>query len=289
MPDHAHVTPPSHWPMIGCIALVTTVLGGVNWLHGHAFGPYMFFTGLVILFYMMYGWFAEVIHENMAGLNEDKREDRSFRLSMFWFIFTEVMFFAAFFAALFYARIITVPHIGGEAFHGMTHLLLWPEVHATWPFLKVPDPYQYSVAHHAMPAWGLPVLNTLILLSSGLTITIAHWGIVKGHHLRAVVAQILTIILGMLFLYFQAVEYGEAYRHLGLRLDSGIYGTTFYMLTGFHGLHVTVGTLMLMVILYRMLRKDFTAEHHFAFEGVAWYWHFVDVVWLFLFVFVYWL
>ena len=139
MSDHhdAHVTPPTHWPIIGCVALFITVIAAVNWLHGHPYGPYGVLLGLGMLVYMMVGWFGEVIRENMAGLNDDPREDRSFRLSMLWFIFTEVMFFSAFFGVLFYTRFITVPHLGGEAFHRMTHILLWPQVQATWPFLKV--------------------------------------------------------------------------------------------------------------------------------------------------------
>jgi cytochrome c oxidase subunit III len=285
----AHITPPTYWPLVGCFALISIATGAVNWLHGHAFGPYLFFLGLIILLLMLRGWFAEVIAENMAGLNDDPREDHSFRLGMLWFIFTEVMFFAAFFGALFYTRVITVPHLGGESYGITTHLLLWPSFKATWPLIHLPDPAQFTLMRKAMGAWGIPAMNTLILLTSGATITLAHWGILKKRHRLAVVGQSLTIVLGLIFLWLQLHEYVEAYQDLGLRLDSGIYGSTFFMLTGFHGLHVTIGTIMLIVILGRILKRHFTPEQHFGFEAVAWYWHFVDVVWLVLYIFVYWL
>ena len=210
----------------------------------------------------------------------------SFRWSMGWFIFSEVMFFAAFFGALFYARIYSVPWLGGAGNNVMTNELLWPAFEAIWP---TNGPGNVGGDFQTMGAWGLPAINTLILLSSGVTVTWAHWALKKGDRGQLILGLLATVALGFLFLSLQVYEYGHAYSELGLTLGSGIYGSTFFMLTGFHGLHVTLGAIMLLVILIRSIKGHFTAEHHFAFEAVAWYWHFVDVVWLGLFVFVYWL
>lgn len=280
---------PSHWPIIGAIALFTLLTGVANWIHGNTIGPILAIIGALLLIYMIVGWFGTVIRENQAGLYKNKQVDRSFRLGMLWFIFSEVMFFAAFFGALFYARVLAISWLGGEGHGGMTHLLLWPDFEINWPLLKNPNPGLFPSPQGAVEAWGIPALNTAILLSSGVTITIAHWGIIKEKHMQALLAQGATILLGIIFLALQAHEYIFAHQHLNLTLSSGIFGTTFYMLTGFHGLHVTLGTIMLIVIFFRILKRHFTPSHHFAFEAVAWYWHFVDVVWLFLFVFVYWI
>ncbi|MGB6976650.1 MAG: cytochrome c oxidase subunit 3, partial [Gammaproteobacteria bacterium] len=171
----------------------------------------------------------------------------------------------------------------------MTHYLLWPNFEGNWPVFANPNPQTFVGPSSIMDTWGIPALNTLILLSSGVTITIAHWGLVRKNHLQLVIGQALTIILGITFLCMQAHEYGIAYTEKGLKLSSGIYGTTFFMLTGFHAMHVTLGTIMLSVIFYRILKRDFTPHNHFAFVAVSWYWHFVDVVWLGLFIFVYWI
>jgi cytochrome c oxidase subunit III len=288
-PSNYYLPEPSKWPIVGSIALFTIVIGAVNWLHGHSYGPYIFALGMGIMIYMLFGWFGEVIHEDQAGLLESKQMDRSFRWGMFWFIFTEVMFFVAFFGTLFYARVLSVPWLGGEGLGTITHFVLWPHFEQAWPLLHSPDPSQFPSIHGVMDTWGIPALNTLILLTSGVTITWAHWGLLNNKKAHTIIGQLLTIMLGIFFLVMQVIEYGEAYTEKGLTLASGIYGSTFFMLTGFHGLHVTIGTTMLICILYRIIRGHFTAEHHFAFEGVAWYWHFVDVVWLGLFIFVYWL
>jgi len=280
---------PSSWPLKGSIALLCIFSGAANWLHGMSFGPYLFATGLVILFYMMIGWFSTVIAENRQGLLNDSQIDRSFRWGMCWFIFSEVMFFGAFFGALFYVRLVAIPILASTSSHLTGHVLLWPNFHATWPLLANPAPYLYTAPQSVMDTWGIPAMNTLILLTSGVTITIAHWALLKQKRWTMLTSQLTTVLLGISFLCFQAHEYGEAYLHKGLTLGSGIYGTTFFMLTGFHGLHVTIGTIGLIVIFYRMLKRDFNPHNHFAFEAIAWYWHFVDVVWLFLFVFVYWL
>lgn len=285
--DHYYVPPQSHWPIIGSVGLGCIMIGFANLLHGHTLGHYFFLFGSLCITYMMFGWFNDVIHESHQGLYS-KQMDRSFRWGMAWFIFSEVMFFAGFFGALFYTRELAIPWLGGEGGRGMSHLL-WPNFTATWPLTKNPDPTLFPDPHEAMEAWGIPALNTLILLTSGVTVTWAHWGLVKNKRPHLIIGLILTILLGITFLCFQAYEYLIAYDHLHLTLASGIYGSTFFMLTGFHGAHVTLGTIMLIVILIRCCKGHFTPAHHFGFEAVAWYWHFVDVVWLFLFVFVYWL
>ena len=280
---------PSSWPFKGCIALICILAGTANWLHGEGFAPYLVGFGFLMLFYLIYGWFGMVIKENRAGLLDNPQVDRSFRWGMCWFIFSEVMFFSAFFGALFYVRVIAVPMLGGAGSHISSHLLTWPGFEAAWPLLKNPNPAAFIGPKAIMNTWGIPALNTLILLTSGVTITIAHWSLLQNKRAKMLIFQLLTILLGISFLSLQAHEYHLAYIEDGLTLGSGIYGTTFFMLTGFHGLHVTIGTIGLIVILYRMLRRDFSAHNHFAFEAIAWYWHFVDVVWLFLFIFVYWL
>lgn len=282
-----YIPKPSHWPLVGSVGLTTTLVGAASWLHTDWYGPYVFTIGLFIIFGMMFGWFGQVIYENGKGLY-DLQVDRSFRWAMCWFIFSEVCFFAAFFGALFYTRYWAIPLMGGEM-HPMTHFLLWDDFKATWPLLINPNNQVFVGATEAMGAWGLAAINTILLLTSGVTITWAHWALKMRHKKQLIIGMVLTIALGMLFLMLQAYEYHEAYTELNLTLDAGIYGSTFFMLTGFHGLHVTIGTIMLIVILVRCARDHFTPERHFAFEAVAWYWHFVDVVWLFLFIFVYWL
>lgn len=282
---------PSYWPIIGSIAIFCLLVGAANWLHGNHIGPVLFVAGAIILAVMLFGWFGTVIRETRAGLLEDPQVDRSFRWGMAWFIFSEVMFFGAFFGALFYARVLSIPWLGGEGSNAavMTHLLLWPSFTQAWPLYQTPNPALFQGPVEVMKAWSIPAVNTAILLSSGVTITIAHWGVLKNRRIQMILAQLVTILLGISFLCLQAHEYWEAYTRLDLKLSAGIYGTTFFMLTGFHGLHVTIGTIMLIVILWRMLKGDFNSQEHFGFEAASWYWHFVDVVWLLLFVFVYWL
>jgi cytochrome c oxidase subunit 3 len=279
---------PSHWPLMGSFGLFFLVIGIVNIIHDHFYGHYLFFTGALLIAFMMFGWFSTVIDESMQGLHSDQM-DRTYRWGMFWFIASEVAFFGIFFMALFYARLFAVPALGGETASPETHALLWPQFQAAWPLLKNPNPELYPGPHEVMYAWGIPALNTFILLSSAAVLTWAHWGLKENRRSRVNLGVAVTILLGLIFLGFQAYEYTEAYTVLHLTLSSGIYGTTFFMLTGFHAAHVTVGLSMLCVILYRCLKGHFLPEHHFGFEAVAWYWHFVDVVWLFLFIFVYWL
>ena len=270
---------PSRWPIFGSIALLCMAFGTAAWINGVPPGKYLLIVGFCILFYMMFGWFGTVARESEGG-KYNKQVDTSFRWGMSWFIFSEVMFFAAFFGALFYMRILSVPDLGS-----LDNKLIWPDFTAQWPTAGPGLAEKFT----PMGAWGIPALNTLILLSSGVTVTIAHWGLLRDNRSQLIWGLVATIALGITFLGFQAYEYGHAYSELNLRLTTGAYGSTFYMLTGFHGFHVTVGTLMLIVILGRSIAGHFTAEHHFGFEGVAWYCHFVDVVWLLLFILVYWL
>jgi cytochrome c oxidase subunit III len=282
-----YVPKPSHWPLLAASGLTTLLVGAGSWLHDDWYGPYLFTLGLMMIVFMMFGWFGQVIYENQKGVY-DLQVDRSFRWGMCWFIFSEVCFFGAFFGALFFCRYLSVPLLAGEM-HPITHIILWPNFEGTWPLLVNPNNSIFVGAKEAMNAWGLAAINTLILLTSGVTITWAHWALKYNKRRQLEIGLACTILLGILFLFLQAHEYHDAYTEMNLTLDAGIYGATFFMLTGFHGLHVTIGTLMLIVILIRSIRGHFTPERHFAFEAVAWYWHFVDVVWLFLFIFVYWL
>ncbi|MGB7540978.1 MAG: cytochrome c oxidase subunit 3 [Burkholderiales bacterium] len=277
--QHYYVPQPSRWMIFGSAALLCMASGAALWFNGAGFGRYVVFLGLAILVFMMVRWFGDVIRESEGG-KYGYWEDASFRWGMSWFIFSEVMFFAAFFGALYYARQLAVPDLGS-----IDSKLLWPDFSAAWPSAgpNFKDPFT------PMAAWGIPALNTLLLLSSGVTVTIAHWALKENKRGQLALFLFLTVALGVTFLGFQAFEYTHAYSELNLKLSTGIYGSTFFMLTGFHGFHVTLGAIMLTVILFRCLAGHFKPEHHFAFEAVAWYWHFVDVVWLGLFIFVYWL
>ncbi|TAK39012.1 MAG: cytochrome c oxidase subunit 3 [Lysobacteraceae bacterium] len=273
----------SRWPLYASVALFITMVGFSGWLNEAAWGRIVFFIGIAGLVGILFKWFADVITESVRGYY-NKQVDGSFRMGMIWFIFSEVMFFAAFFGALFYARQFAMPWLTGEGDGVMTNSLLWPGFAAGWPSN---GPGEIGGTFQTIPAWGLPLVNTLILLTSGVTVTIAHHALKAGQRQKLLVFLGLTVLLGATFLFFQAEEYIHAYSELNLTLGSGIYGSTFFMLTGFHGAHVTLGTIMLAVIWFRCLKGHFTGEDHFAFEAVAWYWHFVDVVWLGLFLFVY--
>lgn len=271
---------PSYFPIFGSLALLCLGGGAAMWVNEVAPGRWVVAFGFAVLIYMMFGWFGAVIRESEGG-KYGKQVDTSFRWGMSWFIFSEVMFFAAFFGALFYVRVLAVPDLGGLEGHAQ----FWPDFGAQWPTAGPAFREQFS----PMAAWGIPAINTLILLTSGVTLTWAHWGLLKSNRTQLTLGLIATIALGALFLTLQVYEYHHAYSEMNLKLSTGIYGSTFFMLTGFHGMHVTVGATMLIVMLFRVLAGHFKPDHHFAFEAVAWYWHFVDVVWLFLFVVVYWL
>jgi cytochrome c oxidase subunit 3 len=282
-----YVPKPSHWPLVATIGLLLFLVGAASWMHHDWYGPYVLALGFGILVYMLFGWFGEVIYENNKG-KYDLQVDQSFRWGMTWFIFSEVCFFGAFFGALFYSRFWTVPLLAG-VYHPVTHMTLWPHFQNAWPLLKNPDNTEFMGAFESMGAAGIALINTILLMTSSVTLTWAHWALKLHKRKQMILGTAITIALAVLFLFCQATEYHEAYTEMNLTLSSGIYGTTFFMLTGFHGLHVTIGTTVLIVILYRLMRGDFTAERHFGFEAAAWYWHFVDVVWVFLYVFVYWL
>jgi cytochrome c oxidase subunit 3 len=231
------------------------------------------------------GWFGEVIGESEGGRYNDQ-VDMSFRMGMFWFIFSEVMFFAAFFGALFYARNMAIPWLGGDSNNFFTNLLLWEGYESTWPSN---GPANMGGEFEKMPPFGLPLINTAILLTSSVTVTIAHHALIHGQRNILKIFLAATFILGFIFVFLQAEEYIHAYEAMNLKMTSGIYGSTFFMLTGFHGMHVTIGAIMLTIMWFRVMKGHFTPNRHFAFEATAWYWHFVDVVWVALYVFVYWM
>ncbi|HEX7644247.1 MAG TPA: cytochrome c oxidase subunit 3 [Burkholderiaceae bacterium] len=271
---------PSTWPVLAGCALLLTMAGASGWVNDIGGAWMLNAFGILCLVAILYKWFGDAIKESETG-QYNERVDVSFRWSMSWFIFSEVMFFGAFFGALFYARSVTMPWLGD-----LDHKLLWPDFAAHWGNL---GPAGTIEPFTKMTPFPVPTINTALLLSSGVTLTIAHHALRAGHRQQTAIWLFLTILLGATFMGFQASEYMEAYSHLNLKLSSGIYGSTFFMLTGFHGFHVTMGATMLSVVLYRVIRGDFTPERHFAFEGAAWYWHFVDVVWLGLYVVVYWM
>ncbi|MCY3852292.1 MAG: cytochrome c oxidase subunit 3 [Gammaproteobacteria bacterium] len=282
-----YIPEPSHWPIVGSVGLFTTLIGAALMMLDSAIGSWLLAAGILIVVLMMFGWFGTVIGESESE-TYNAQVDLSFRWGMFWFIFSEVMFFAAFFGALYYARQYSLPWLGGEGPGILTNSYLWQGYEALWPY-TANGPGEVGGAFTHMGAWGLPAINTLILLTSGGTVTWAHHALKAGHRGQLIAGLFLTVALGFLFIALQALEYMHAFTELNLNLGSGIYGSTFFMLTGFHGLHVTIGAIILTVVLFRCISGHFTPNRHFAFEAAAWYWHFVDVVWLGLFVFVYWL
>jgi cytochrome c oxidase subunit 3 len=250
------------------------------WVNGQTWGAALTAAGVLWVLYVLYNWFGDAISESEGGLNS-VNVDVSYRWSMSWFIFSEIMFFGAFFSSLFYARSIAMPWLGD-----VNNKLLWPNFAANWPNA---GPAGVIESFSTMGPWPIPTINTILLLTSGLTVTWAHHALREGKRKQVIQGLAATVALGAIFMCFQVYEYVHAYSELNLKLSSGIYGSTFFMLTGFHGFHVTLGAIMLAVILRRVIRGDFTAENHFGFEGAAWYWHFVDVVWLGLYIVVYWM
>jgi cytochrome c oxidase subunit 3 len=277
---HYAVPQPMPWPVMGSASLFLMALGAVFLFNGTMGGWVSIAAGFMLLLYMMVRWFGDVIRESEGG-KYGRWEDVSFRWGMSFFIFSEVMFFGAFFGALYWARVMSVPDLASLEHNA----LMWPGFSGQWPSAGPNFLEKFQI----MGAWGLPAVNTALLLSSGVTVTFAHWALIRNDRPKLLVWLALTILLGVTFLGVQAYEYGHAYSALNLKLSTGVYGSTFFMLTGFHGFHVTIGAIMLTVIWFRCLKGHFNPDHHFAFEGVAWYWHFVDVVWLGLFIFVYWL
>ena len=290
-PISYHVPHNSRWPIFASLALGTLVIGLVNFIQqntgvvdnkGTLPGALMFFAGVAGIITVLTLWWRDTVKESLANMNSAQL-DVSYRMGMMWFIFSEVMFFAAFFGALFYVRFFSVPWLGGEGDRGISHML-WPDFQAAWPVVMTPG----GETTQQMHPWGLPAINTALLLTSSVTCTFAHHALLAGERKKQVNWLIATVLLGFTFLALQGLEYHEAYAEMGLTLGSGIYGSTFFMLTGFHGFHVTMGATMLTVMLFRSMNGHLTPDNHFAFEAAAWYWHFVDVVWVFLFIFVYW-
>lgn len=286
-----YVPDQSRWPILASIALFLMAIGAgglINNLSGKSgsgAGGITLLVGALLLTVILIGWFRNVINESRAGMYSDQM-DASYRWGMSWFIFSEVMFFAAFFGVLFYVRVLAVPWLGGEGEKGVSNML-WLGFEAQWPLMATPDMEMFPGPQQIIDPWHIPLLNTVLLLSSSVTVTLAHRALKQNKRDGIVIWLAATILLGVTFIYFQAEEYVLAYQELGLTLHAGIYGATFFILTGFHGLHVTLGTFMLLVIWFRVMRGHFSPKQHFAFEAVTWYWHFVDVVWVGLFLFVY--
>ena len=282
-PQQYYVPQPSPYPIVLSGAIFLLGLGAALLVNSFTAGWWSLALGAVLLAGTLFAWFGRVVGETRAGVY-GRQEERAFRWGMLWFITSEVVFFASLFGVLFYERNIAVPWLASFTSHAWKAYTPWPHFSAAWPSGgPAGQPFQ------PVSPWGIPALNTLILLSSGVTVTWAHMGLRAGRRRQLKAGLALTILLGVTFLGFQIHEFAHAYTSLGLTLHSGVYGATFFILTGFHGLHVTVGAIMLLAILTRTLKGDFSPESHFAFEAVTWYWHFVDVVWLMLFVFVYWL
>lgn len=279
-----YVPEPSAWPFMMVASMFIFAGSFAAWLNGFAIGHYGFALGLAMIFSMAFVWFRGVVRESLSGAYHGQ-EDLTFRYAMAWFIFSEVMFFGAFFGALFYARHLSLPWLGGDGTKFATNEFIWNGFENSWPSN---GPGLVGGHFETIPPWGIPFINTVFLITSGMTFEFAHHAIKLGKRYRALIAMCCTVALGCGFLYFQAHEYIEAYTELNLTLGTGIYGSTFFMLTGFHGLHVTLGTIMLIVITLRIAAGHFKPDDsHFGFEAVGWYWHFVDVVWIGLFVFVY--
>ena len=281
-----YIPSPSRFPAQASLGLFFVVLGAGQWVNGAGWGAYSLLLGMAIWLFTLYQWFGQAIRESESGLYSD-RIDVSFRWSMSWFIFSEVMFFAAFFGALYWARVHSVPMLGN-----LDHQLLWPDFKAVWPSAGggvTASPAGTVEPFQTMGPFWLPTINTALLLTSGVTLTVAHHALIANERVKCVVWMWLTVALGAIFLVVQGYEYYHAYTALNLKLTSGIFGSTFFMLTGFHGFHVFVGMLMLVFITLRLMKGHFTPKRHFGFEGAAWYWHFVDVVWLGLYFLVYWL
>jgi cytochrome c oxidase subunit 3 len=280
------VPAPSRFPVQASFGLLLVIFGAGQWVNDHAWGAWVLLAGFIVWGFTLQQWFRTAISESEGGLYGDKI-DVSYRWSMSWFIFSEVMFFGAFFGALYWTRLHALPNLGS-----LENAVLWPDFRAVWPSVAagatgspagIVDPFT------TMGPWPIPTINTALLLTSGVTLTIAHHALIANQRAKAIGFMWLTVLLGVTFLGLQVFEYHHAYTELNLKLSSGAYGSTFFMLTGFHGFHVFVGMLMLLFITLRLMKGHFTPQRHFGFEGAAWYWHFVDVVWLGLYIVVYWL
>ena len=277
---------PSPWPLVASVGLFTLAGGFVMLINDVNMAPIVMLIGGLIIAFMMFGWFGVVVKESEAG-KYNAHVDISFRMGMLWFIFSEIMFFGGFFGALFYLRNLAIPWLAETDILWMGFEGGWPTAGPMGAELIAADTPVAAGQFSTIGAWGIPIWNTIILLTSSVTVTIAHWALKKEQRTSLNVWLAITVILGFLFLYLQAYEYIHAYSELGLTLGTGVYGATFFLLTGFHGAHVTIGAIILAVIFVRCVRGHFKADNHFGFEAAAWYWHFVDTVWVGLFIFVY--
>lgn len=263
-PEHDfHLVDPSPWPLMGAFSAFVMFIGAVLMIHKVPQGTFIFPAGLLLVVMTMYVWWRDVVREGFVGHFHTNIVRRGLRLGMALFILSEVMFFFAFFFSFFKASIFPV-HILDD---------VWPIKEGIWPpaGIKTFDP------------WDLPFINTLILLLSGTSVTWAHHALLENDRKGLIQGLAWTIVLGISFTCLQALEYSHAPFHF----KDGIYSSNFFMATGFHGLHVIIGTLFLIICLIRAIKGQFSPEGHLGFEFAAWYWHFVDVVWLFLFTFVY--
>ena len=297
MSSNYYVPEESKWPVISAASLlfmfiaVSVMLGQMGSEAGISTASLIsVFVGLGLVIYTSAAWFADVINESETGKN-NKQMGITYRQGMVWFIAGEAALFATLFGSFFYARYISVPWIGGLGDKAISGLVLWPDFKYQWPLLEAPNPEVFSSIKAIIDPFHIPLLNTLLLVTSSFTVSFAHKYIVKleepGYRQKAINWLIVSLILGFTFAFFQAYEYYAGYAYLDLRLDSNVYGSLFYMLTGFHGLHVIIGALMLLIMTIRLYKGHFTSKNHFGFEASAWYWHFVDVVWIGLFIFVY--
>ena len=252
-----HLVDPSSWTFTISFGLFFLTFGSVMYFHGYIGSNLLIVTGLLMVILTMYTWFRDIVREAVYEGQHTKQVQLGLRNGMLLFIFSELLFFISFFWAFFHSSLAPTPDIG-----------------SLWPPLGI----------KTINAWGIPLLNTIILLSSGATITWAHHSIVFGDRKNSILSLIITISLSLFFTLIQAYEYIES----TFSISDSIYGTTFFLLTGFHGIHVIVGTIFIIISTIRLINHHFTKQHHFGFEAAAWYWHFVDVVWLFLFVAVYW-
>ena len=252
-----HLVDPSPWPLIAAIGGFILTSGGVLYMHNYCLGIYILSLGFLILLYVLTIWWRDVIREATFEEQHTFAVQRGMRLGMILFIISEIMFFFAFFWAFFHSSLSPVFNLGG----------VWPPEAIT-----------------TIKPFGIPLTNTFFLLSSGATVTWAHHAIIVRAKKQALLSLIFTIILATLFTGLQGYEYFEA----SFTITDSVFGSCFYMATGFHGFHVFIGSCALIVSFVRIIFNHFTATHHFGFEAAAWYWHFVDVVWLFLFIVVYW-
>lgn len=285
---HYYVPEHSKLPFLGALGLFLLGYGTLNLLHSSMIGTVLFMAGAIILAGVLFAWFREVINEQMAGLYNEQIS-HSFQWGMIWFFVTEIFLFGIFMAALFYARVISVPGLAGigNSQDFLTHIMFWPNFKDVWPLLTNPNPVAYPGSTGTVDPWHVPLLNTIVMLLSAVSVTFAYRFLKRSNRTGAVIGLSVTIVLGLIFVFMQAQEFLLAHNEYGLKLSSGIYGSTFFMLVGLHTAHVIVGLLMLAVMLLRTIKGHFNAKDNFGFKATLWFWQFITVIWLITFVFVY--